>query len=62
MTNSKRAIEMILVILPAMSAILFAESWVSTDAIAYQAVIWVVYVVMLAIYFDQHRCICLDPL
>ena len=55
MTNSKRAIEMILVILPAMSAILFAESWVGTDAIAYQAVIWVVYVVMLAIVYAALR-------
>ena len=55
MTNSKRAIEMILVILPAMSAILFAESWVGTDAIAYQAVIWVVDVVLLAIVYAALR-------
>ena len=55
MTDSKRAMEMILVFLPAMLAILFVESWVGTNAIAYQAVIWVVYVVMLAIVYTALR-------
>ena len=55
MTNSKRVIEMIVVFLPAMLAILFAESWVGDDAIAFQAVIWVVYVVMLAIVYAALR-------
>ena len=55
MTNSKRVIEIIVVCFPAMLAILFVESWVGDDAIAYQAVIWVVYVVMLAIVYAALR-------
>jgi membrane protease YdiL (CAAX protease family) len=55
MTNSKRVLELILVFLPAMLVILFAESWVGENPIARQAVIWVAYVVMLSIVYIALR-------
>ncbi len=55
MSDSKRAFELILVFLPAMLVILFAESWVGDNLLARQAVIWVAYVVMLSIVYAALR-------
>ena len=55
MSNSKRALELFLVFLPAVVVIVFAESWVGDNPIARQAVIWVAYVVMLATVYAALR-------
>ncbi|MCZ6642788.1 MAG: type II CAAX endopeptidase family protein [Gammaproteobacteria bacterium] len=55
MTDSKRSIELIVVFFPAVLAILFVVPLVGTDAIAFQAVIWVTYVVMLATLYAALR-------
>ena len=55
MSNSKRAFELVLVFLPAMLVILFAESWVGDDPIGRQAIIWVAYVVMLSMVYAALR-------
>ncbi len=55
MTHSKRAVEMLLVFLPALVVILFAESWVGSDPFTRQAVIWVAYVVMLSTVYVALR-------
>lgn len=52
---NRKAFELFLVFSPAMLVILFAESWVSDNPIARQAVIWVAYVVMLSIVYVALR-------
>ena len=55
MTKSRRALELFLVFLPAMLVIVFAESWVGSNPIARQAVVWVAYIVMLATAYTALR-------
>lgn len=55
MTNSKRALEMLLVSLPAVLVLLFAESWAGDNPLARQAVIWVAYIVMLLTVYAALR-------
>jgi hypothetical protein len=55
MSNAKRACELLLVFLPAMCVISFAESWIGDNPIARQIVIWVAYVVMLATVYMALR-------
>ena len=49
--NTKRAIELLAVFLPALAVFIFAESWVGNDPLARQAVIWVAYVLMLSVVY-----------
>ncbi len=55
MSNSKRALELVLVFLPGVLVILFAESWVGNNPIARHAIIWIAGVVMLSIVYAVLR-------
>ncbi len=55
MTKFKRITELFLVFLPAILVIVFAESWVGSNPVARQAVIWIAYVVMLSTVYASLR-------
>lgn len=55
MSNSRRAIELLLVFLPAILVFLFAKSWVGENPLGLQLAIWLAYIVMLSTLYASLR-------